>query len=334
MQTTDITPLVDKISGRVRTHKLSDGSYCRWLWNNTSGSREMGENAYGCADAANILYTIGEFPREQSERDAFVKTLQAMQDDDGLFHEKTHHFIHTTAHCTAALELFDAQPAKRPNALLKYLDTDELYSLIESLDWAKSPWNASHQGAGIYVIMHLCGESDSSWEKKYFEWFWDNADSETGFWCGRKGTVKPEVELYNYMAGGFHYMFNHEYAHMPLRYPDKVIDSCIWMYDEKRLTRGFGQGADFINVDWVYCLTRAARQTSHRYDEVYDRLEDFAEKHLDFWFNADWEHNETLNDLHMLFGGVCTLAELQSALRGKMPSRKPLRLVLDRRPFI
>ena len=42
----------------------------------------------------------------------------------------------------------------------------------------------------------------------------------------------------------------------------------------------------------------------------------------------------TFNDLHCLFGSTCCLAELQSALPGKLISSKPLRLVLDRRPFI
>ena len=41
-----------------------------------------------------------------------------------------------------------------------------------------------------------------------------------------------------------------------------------------------------------------------------------------------------LIDLHMLFGSVCALAELQSALPGMIITEKPLRLVLDRRPFI
>ena len=87
-------------------------------------------------------------------------------------------------------------------------------------------------------------------------------------------------------------------------------------------------------MDWVFCLTRAQRQTPHRFYEVRERLEDFAERYLDFWLNVDWEHNESINDLHMLFGGVCGLAELQQTLRGKLVSDVPLKLVLDRRPFI
>ena len=40
------------------------------------------------------------------------------------------------------------------------------------------------------------------------------------------------------------------------------------------------------------------------------------------------------NDLHSVFGTVCCLAELQRALRGSIITEKPLKLVLDRRPFI
>ena len=48
----------------------------------------------------------------------------------------------------------------------------------------------------------------------------------------------------------------------------------------------------------------------------------------------DFETDESFNDLHLLFGACCALAELQSALPGKIVTEKPLRLVLDRRPFI
>ena len=339
MKATDITPIIRKISQTVASHRLGAGSYTRWLWQNAKGDREMGQNPYGCADAANILYTIGEFPTEKEEREAFVRNLQSMQGEDGLFRERTHHFIHTTAHCTAAIELFDAKPASPCTALLPYLDHDRLIGLIEGLDWKKNPWSQSHQGAGIYVAVNLTGALKGSaamaWNRCYFDWFRENADEITGFWYGRKGTVTPEAPLYYYMAGGFHYLFNHEYARMPLRYPDKVIDSCIAMYDEPGgLPEAFGRQANFIEIDWIYCLTRASRQTPHRFYEIRERLEDFAEKYIAWWMNADWEKNESINDLHMLFGGVCGLAELQQTLRGKLISEVPLRLVLDRRPFI
>lgn len=47
-------------------------------------------NPYGYADAANILYTIGAFPKEAYERAESVHILRAMQDPKtGLFVENT-----------------------------------------------------------------------------------------------------------------------------------------------------------------------------------------------------------------------------------------------------
>ena len=63
-------------------------------------------------------------------------------------------------------------------------------------------------------------------------------------------------------------------------------------------------------------------------------ISNFAEKYVSFWQNADYSTNRNINDMHELFGGVSALAELQSALPGKLYSDKPLKLVLDRRPFI
>ena len=148
--------------------------------------------------------------------------------------------------------------------------------------------------------------------------------------------VERKAPIYYYMAGTFHYLFNHEYAHMPLRYPEKMIDSCIAMYDDREhgLPKTFGGSSNFIEIDWIFCLTRAQRQTPHRFYEVRERLEEFAEHYLDFWYHVDWNKNESVNDLHTLFGGVCGLAELQQTLRGKLVSDVPLKLVLDRRPFI
>ena len=330
----NIQPIIDKILDRIEAHKVSTGRYARWIWQSAAGDRELGVNPYGCADAANLLYMLGRFPRVVNEREEWIEAMQEMQDkESGLFHEKTHHPLHTTAHVTAALELFDAAPKYRPTAALPCLEEGGFERLMDSLNW-KTPWPQSHQGAGIYVILNLCGEATKEWNDNYFKWFWDNADPETGFW--RKGDYQSEdhAPIWHYMAGGFHYMFNHESAHMPVRYPERIIDSCIKMYREGDIHPKFGQQANFIEVDWIYCLTRASEQTCHRFDEVRAVLRDFTEKYLQFWNTVDWEKSESVNDLHLLFGGCCALAELQRVLRGELRSDKPLKLVLDRRPFI
>ena len=63
-------------------------------------------------------------------------------------------------------------------------------------------------------------------------------------------------------------------------------------------------------------------------------IRDFAEFYINNLNNIDYKHDDRWNDLHMLFGTCCALAELQAALPGEIITDYPLRLVLDRRPFI
>ena len=73
---------------------------------------------------------------------------------------------------------------------------------------------------------------------------------------------------------------------------------------------------------------------SHRFYEAKDRIRDYANKYIDYLESLDYETNEGVNDLHCLFGVMCCVAEIQAALPGEFVSTRPLRLVLDRRPFI
>ena len=70
-----------------------------------------------------------------------------------------------------------------------YLTKENLYDLLDGLNWAEGPWTASHQGAGIYAALVLQGEASLTWQDWYFDWLYENADPDTGLW--RKGAVKP-----------------------------------------------------------------------------------------------------------------------------------------------
>ncbi len=338
METVVIDDLVEEIAKCVEKHRLAAGQYSRWLWDNGSG-RNVGINEYGCADAANIYYTIGRFPQKSEERAEWIKALQNMQDKEtGLFSEPTHHTIHTTAHCTAALELFDAKPLYKCKAFEKYTTKEGLYDLLENeVDW-QNPWPNSHKGAGILPSLVNTDMVGLEWKNDYFDWMWEHSDPETGFFYYSANGETRKAKLYAYMAGGFHYIFNHESEHRPLRYPEKIIDSCLWLLDPDTPEEESGwigtRSCNFIEVDAVYALSRAMRQTPYKFKEGKQSLEAFAERYLKMLYAVDKEHDEKFNDLHMLFGAVCCIAELQSALPGKILTTKPLRLVLDRRPFI
>ncbi|MBO4356415.1 MAG: hypothetical protein J5850_06145 [Clostridia bacterium] len=337
MQPRNIDSLVDQIEKCVEKHRLNEGSYSRWLWDNGKG-RNLGQNEYGCADAANILYTIGKFPREPEKRAEWIRVLQSMQNPEtGMYREPTHHTIHTTAHCTAALELFDASPLYKCKYLEKCLTKEGLYDFLENdVNW-QNPWGESHKGAGILPALVNTGMVGAEWLDWYFDWMWENSDPDTGFFYYAKNGEPKKNKIHAYLAGGFHYMFNHEYERRPLRYPERIIDTCIYLIDngiENMELGGLLHNCGFIEIDVVYTLTRAMRYTPYRFYEGKERLEFFAEKFFDFMYSLDYEHDEFFNDLHALFGSVCCMAELQTALPGKIKTTRPLKIVLDRRPFI
>lgn len=231
---------------------------------------------------------------------------------------------------TKLVEIIDS------TSLLNYLDINKLYKFLDSLDWENNTWNESHKGAGIYAALVLSGEADLEWQNRYFAWFWENADEASGLW--RKGRVKrakvgKDITVFPHIAASFHYLFNHEYAKMPLRYPEKMIDTCLELYYNKEWSP-LGTCVSFADVDWVYCLNRSMRQCSYRFEEGKAALKDFADKYIEFLYSLPHKSHDGFNDLHMLFGAICCVAELQQALPGCIRSSKPLKLVLDRRPFI
>ena len=327
-----IDGLIEKIYGVVKSHYLGKGEYARYIWNDAENNREMGVNEYGCADAMNILYTINRFPVGKERELALDALLSLQEKESGMFREKTHHPIHTTAHCTAAIELFDSTPRYRVKEMEPYFTKEGLDGLLDSLNWPDNPWPQSHQGAGVYVVGVLTNSVSLEWQEHYFETIYEKTDEEYGM--SRKGTLHAKASLAEHLFGWFHYMFNMEYAHRPLRYPERLIDTCIELYDTKSMHGTFGKFIGFREIDWVYALNRATRQTPHRHSEAKDRLRIFAKSYIEYLEGIDFNTDDNANDLHMLFGTVCALAELQAALPGEIVSTRPLRLVLDRRPFI
>lgn len=332
----DLRPFLERVESIVARHALSPpGAFARWTRPDLSTSRDLDINPYGCADAVNLLYTLGCLPSKPAERDAWIATLQSLQDpQDGLFHEATHHPIHTTAHCIAALELLDARPRHPLKALEPLRDPQAIDAFLESLDWKENPWLESHRGAGLYAALTLAGDIDARWEARYFDWLAAQVDPSTGLL--RRGCVPLVAEggrpLFPHLAGTFHYLFNFEHAKRALPHPEARVETCLRIFQRNLFP--FFRFVGFAEIDWVYCLTRSLRCCNHRSAEAQDALAAFAQRHIAFLTALDPETDPGLDDLHALFGTVCALAELQTALSDRIESDRPLHLVLDRRPFI
>lgn len=115
--------------------ELAPGEYKRYAVVGDTGDASI--NAYGVADAANLLYTLGHFPPcGHPARDGFVRSLQGLQQPDtGLWSERSHHDDHCTAHGLAALERFDASPRFALAALEPMRTPVGLVDMLERLDW-------------------------------------------------------------------------------------------------------------------------------------------------------------------------------------------------------
>lgn len=332
----DLRPFLAGVRRSVARHALGPpGAYRRWTRRPFGAAEDPGLDPYGCADAANLLYTLGCLPGDPAERAGWVATLQDLQEpESGLFRERTHHPIHTTAHCVAALELFDVRPRHRLAALAPHATPEGVVPFLEGLAWHENPWHASHEGAGLYAALVLAGENAPGFAERYFAWLWQESDPVTGLW--RRGAVTPLPEggktIFPHLAGSFHYLFNLEDARLPLRHPEALVDTCLAILDDALFPLAHFVG--FADVDWVYCLNRARRQTPHRFAETQRALDAFARRYVAYLERLDFERDAGLDDLHNLFGAVCALAELQRACPGLLASERPLRLVLDRRPFI
>ena len=336
-ETIDLQPVIDAALAAVAAARLDPGRYTRYLGEQRAkrpGGADL--NAYGCAAAACVLYTTGHFPRDPAERAAAVATMQANQSaETGLFSEPSHHPWHSTAYVPAALELFDAAPLHPLRALQPLLAPGGIETLLDGLAWVKSPWGAAHQGAGSFAALYLAGEAPLAWQDRYFAWLWAEQDPASGLWrrgCQPHNGVRDSAPLFHHLASSFHYVFNHVIARRPLRYPAPMIDSALRVRREH--LQVLGQGPGFSELDWVYCLTRPVRQCGHRFEEVQTEVKDFAREFAGNLLAHVRSKPVPFEDLHALNGTMSAFAELQQAVPGLLRTERPLKLILDRRPFI
>ena len=297
----DIRDIVRHTREVVSAHAgATPGEYHRVLKPSDDKSVKTGVTAYGCADAACILYTLGKLPTDAAAIESWIEAIGKFQNPQtGLFEDGSHHEIHTTAFALAALDFFDARAAY--------------------------PLKALHPLR----------------ERRQLESFLEQEDPETGF--GQKGKTIPlndpesPVPLFHYLGGSFHYLFNIVHASRKQRHPEKAVDTCLEIWNNRRQPlygEPFCRGISYAEIDWVFYLNRSVRQCGYRFEESRKAMEEAAEKYIDYLKHLDYSTDAAFNDLHKLFGMICALSEFQLALPGQFITERPLRQVLDRRPYI
>lgn len=329
----DLTGFVEFLHEWMDRYALGPvGSYTRHL--DKQGYDSSQPDAYGVTGMANILYMLAEFPVEAAERRAWVESLQSFQDPEtGIFRDQTHSDLHTTAHTIAAMELFEARPAHPLRFIEPMRTTEGLHQFLDQQDWT-TPWSTSHNPAGLAATVAISETFDHDWLADWLDWMDREVDPGTGLW--RRGTMLPTDEypgFFSNLGGAFHYHFVYEHLRQPWPYPDQVIDSCLTlMWDSA--AEFATTSVEFKEIDLIYCLSRSRRQTVHRFDEVTRALEELVDRVAALLGDPQHLASPALDDVHRTFGAVCAVAELQRAVPGSIRTPRPLRLVLDRRPFI
>ena len=265
------------------------------------------------------------------KRQEFAEVLQQFQNtENGLFENPGNFATHTTAFISGALNLLDTEPLYQAAGFNEYKTREGLFAFMDSIDWAKNPWLGAHKGAGIYASMLLTKTVSDEWEDFYFEWLDQNADPETGLW--KKGALVG-AEPFHYLASAFHYVFNYEYAKRALPYPQELLNTSIKAYYDGACI-DFSKSVGWPDIDYTYLLARVQRRAGIRYEETQKILREIADGLIPQLLSMDPLQSETLNDLNTLFALVCALAVLQDALPGYIRTSKPLKLVLEKRPFL
>ena len=190
----------------------------------------------------------------------------------------------------------------------------------------------------MYAALVLAGEVDTQWENGYFDWLWEESDPVTGLW--RRGAVpvvagqSEDAPLFHHLAGSFHYLFNQEYRKRPLRYPDRLADTCLALDEAGELPRTTDKFS-FQELDVLYLVSRVALQTEHRRSELEALMLEIGTGLLTYIDSLPKGEDDVLTeDLHALCGTVCALAIVQSVMPEQVDAEMELRRVLDRRPFI
>ena len=287
---------------------------------------------YGVADMACILYTLGELHPNEKERDEWLAAFQEFQNPDtGWLKEKdpTHDPLHNTAFALAAMQLLDLTPRYPVRMDAKYA---HVRGFLETLDWRKNVYGDSHKGAGIGSIYALVPELGTpEWFTEYFAFCDSVIDPNNGL----LGREKPRGGDADQIGGSFHYHFLYTHFNRPMPYPEQRIDAVLGLQQPD----GYWHPTNhlWMTLDPIYLMTRSLRQSPHRFVDVQASVRRIMRVLQREVYSAKGRRKTISGKMavHTLTAALSIAAEAQQFLGShEVITEKPLKLVLDRRPFI
>ncbi len=301
------------------------GSYAR-----TPGARET--ELYGVADMACILYTIGALRPTERERKEWASSFQAFQrPSDGWLVERdpSHDPLHNTAFALAAMQLLDLRPRLPVRMGPEYRDPARF---LGALNWHTGMYPESHKGAGaaaIFAPMPELGTTD--WFAAYFAWCDRIFDPRNGL----MGRGKPPRGDFDQIGGTFHYSFLYAHFNRHLPYPEQRIDTVLGLQQPD----GYWHPENhlWLTLDALYLMTRTLRYCPHRFDDVRRCVRRVLSVLRRDVYSQEGRRKIFVGRLavHSVTAALSIAADAQQFLgAAEVVTEEPLKLVLDRRPFI
>lgn len=287
---------------------------------------------YGVADMACVLHTLGLLRPSAAERAEWAAAFRRFQrEEDGWLREAdpTHGAMHNLAFGLAGMELLDLVP-ERPVRLAPAHSDPRAF--LATLDWRNRVYPDSHEGAGIGTVFTLLPElGGRPWLEAYFAACDALFDPRNGL----MGRDKPPGGDFDQVGGTFHYVFLYHHFNRRAPFPRQRIDAVL----DTRLPDGCWHPENrlWLSFDALYLLTRTLRYCPHRHDDIVACARQVMTNAMREVFSPAGREQLRAGRVatHSVAAALSLAAEAQLFLGAQeVVTERPLRPVLDRRPFI
>lgn len=287
---------------------------------------------YGIADMACVLYTIGALHPSAKARGEWRDAFELFQNPaSGWFREADSGLTpqHNTAFALAAMQLLNLKPRYPVKMDARYL---HIRTYLDSLNWRTAVYPESHKGAGVASICVLVRALRSP------AWFAEFFAACNGYFDARNGLMgrdKPAGGDIDQIGGTFHYSFLYSFFNLPMPFPEKRIDSVLALQHSD----GYWSPANYLwlTLDAIYLMTRTLRYCPHRFDDVRASVRRVMRTLQQAVYSPEGRKKAFAKGqaVHSLTAATAIAAEAQQFLGAQeVITDWPLKLVLDRRPFI
>lgn len=210
-----------------------------------------------------------DYLKENVKQDgSFVDPLFNLKDSLSEYHDLNYFQEETTTLCQQALDALSAKPPPPRNWESDHRVKRGISHYFEELDWHDA-WMDSNPV--MFVLSQLCHDAERHQQPELLnyvdnalDWLDNHQSPNTGLWRG-----PHEVSLVNAMAATFHFTFFYLYRGRPIKYLEKIIDSCLSLQRPHGLFSGGSVvGQTCLDFDAIDLLAKASTMTDYREKDV------------------------------------------------------------------